>query len=171
MYCSECGVQNASGAKFCRACGEAFGQLPGRQRIVLVRGVSGRGGGERGKKRSAKSPNLADGIRNSIVGGGMLMTAFMLAISMPFPFLMAWFFLLLFVLVLPGLYLLGNGVAEIVRVKQQPRVIAPIADNSMLTPPAASARELTPHITSELVPPPSVTEEPTQRLGHKLSMN
>jgi hypothetical protein len=99
------------------------------------------------------------------------MMALMLAVSMPTPFLMAWFFLFLFVLILPGLYLLGNGVANIVRAKQQTRPAATTLDSPTSALPATSARELPPRITSELVPPPSVTEEPTQRLGQKLSLN
>jgi hypothetical protein len=102
----------------------------------------------------------------------LLTVAAMLAVFMPMPLLMAWFVLFLFVLVMPGLYLLGNGVADVIRVKQKPRPATPAALNGQTPiPPAAFVRELAPRVTSELIPPPSVTEEPTQRLEQKLSLN
>jgi hypothetical protein len=169
MFCSECGGQNVSGAKYCRACGAALGQPSEPRRVVLVRrpeGGKAQASGVRRRVRGGKRPDAADGVRDLVVGGGLLTTALVLALSLPAPALMAWFFLFLFVLVIPGLYLLGGGAARVARAwGARAQGTTPAAPSQL--PPAAGRAALGERTTAELVPPPSVTEETTARLTRK----
>ena len=171
MFCSGCGAQNVSGAKFCRACGAALAQPSERRRVIIVRRA---GGGEaetsnaHARVRGGRRGGSTGGVRNVVVGGGLLTTALVLALILPPGALMAWFFLLLFVLILPGLYMLGGGAAELLRgrrglAKGEAATAAPA--QLPQNPGRAGLRAGT---TSELVPPPSVTEGTTARLAQKL---
>jgi len=170
MFCSGCGADNVSGAKFCRACGAALAQAPERRRVVVrrtgaVEGTSSAHVRARGGKRDA----TAGGVRDVVVGGGLLTTALVLAFTLPPGALMAWFFLFIFVLILPGLYMLGGGVAELLRgrrgsVKREAATAAAAAAQLSQASGRAGLRAQT---TSELVPPPSVTEGTTTRLAQR----
>ena len=114
-----------------------------------------------------KRPDAADGIRKMVVGGGLLTTALLLGLGLPTPALMAWIFLFLFVLVIPGLYLLGGGVAGVARgMREGSRGDTPAVPAHL--PPATGRAALSQHTTSELVRPPSVTEGTTARLAQRL---
>lgn len=170
MFCSECGSQNVDGAKYCRACGVALGQTVERRRVVVVRrseGVAAEASGARRRGRRRKRPDDADGVRSIVVGGGLLATALALALILPPSALMAWLFLFLFVMVIPGLYMLGGGVARLARGRRERgRGATPSVPAHL--PPAVERAGLREHTTSELVAPPSVTEGTTARLDNKL---
>ncbi|MGH9969529.1 MAG: zinc-ribbon domain-containing protein [Pyrinomonadaceae bacterium] len=160
MFCPKCAAQNLDGASYCRVCGANVslvpqalsGQLPQASDEGLSRS-------ERRRRRRGKEVGLDSAFRNAFMGIAFLLVAIALSFSIGGGW---WFWMLI-----PAFSLMGTGVAQYIRVKEeekrsmiagqraQPSIQAPPPINTF---PARSTGEL-------LQSPPSVTEGTTRHLG------
>jgi hypothetical protein len=169
MYCPKCGAQNIEDAKFCRGCGADIGLVPQAltghlpETPAVKFDARGRAYDENGRRirRSKEAPRLDKAIGNVFTGLGFLLVA--ISVLLFFPGGRIWWFWML----LPAFGSLGGGAAEYVRFKQSKgeEIKLPGLDSSpAMPPPAARVSALPTRNTSELVPPPSVTEGTTRHL-------
>jgi hypothetical protein len=172
MYCPKCGTENIEEANFCRGCGADLapvsqalsGRVPERRSASHDLEDRSRDRHER-RNRGAKEPRIDKAITNIFTGIGFLLVAIMVYFFGPGG--KAWWWTML----IPGFTTLGGGIAEYVRYKQlkgeeqkppgtsEPRAAAAV--------PPARVSALPPRNTSEMVPPPSVTEGTTRHLNIK----
>lgn len=171
MYCPKCGAQNIEDAKFCRGCGADIALVPqaltGHLPEPRAVGYDAEGraydeSGHRIRKRK-EAPRLDKAITNVFTGVGFILVA--LCVLMFAPAGRLWWFWML----IPAFTTLGGGVAEYVRFKQSrgEEVKLPGFDSrAAMPPPPTPARvsALPTRNTSELIPPPSVTEGTTRHL-------
>jgi hypothetical protein len=172
MYCPKCGTENIEGANFCRGCGADLAPI---SQALSGRFPETRSGGhdledhshEYGRhRRERKEPRLDKAITNIFTGIGFILVAAMVYVFAPAGKIW-WFWMLI-----PAFTTLGGGIAEYVRYKQlkgeeqklpgsssEPRAAAAV--------PPARVSALPPRNTSEIVPPPSVTEGTTRHLNIK----
>lgn len=169
MFCPKCATQNLEGASFCRVCGANIklvpqalsGELtqPDETELSLC--------GKRRAKRAGKEGGLDGAFRSAFMGFGFLFVAIALSFSIG----RGWWFWML----IPAFSMMGTGVAQYIRYKEQERKAAlqPQPLQGAFQPPAA-AGSFQPRVTAftqrrntgELVaPPPSVTEGTTRHLG------
>jgi hypothetical protein len=171
MFCPKCGAQNIEDAKFCRGCGADIGlvpqamsgELPDKRAVGFD--AAGQPYDETGHRirRHKEPPRLDKAITNMFIGIAFLLVAFSVMKFAPGG-RMWWFWMLI-----PAFATLGGGVAEYVRVKQsrEEEVKLPgIRSRPAIAPQPARVSALPPRNTSELVPPPSVTEGTTRHLDH-----
>jgi zinc-ribbon domain len=161
MFCPKCAAQNVEGASFCRVCGANIslvpqalsGQLPRESDEGLSRAE------QRHRRRHGKEGGLDQAFRNAFMGLGFLFVAIALSFSIG----RGWWFWML----IPAFSMMGTGVAQYIRVKDQQKKSFP------QTAPFQPAIQPPPRVTAfprrntgELVaPPPSVTEGTTRHLG------
>lgn len=171
MYCPRCGAPNIEDAKFCRGCGADIGLVPQAmtghlpEKRAVGDDAEGQRYDERGrrirKRRETPPPKLDKAIANVFTGIGFLLVA--LSVLFFFPGGRIWWFWLL----LPAFGSLGGGAAEYVRFKhsqsEEPKLPG-VDSRPSLQPPPARVSALPTRNTSELVPPPSVTEGTTRHL-------
>jgi hypothetical protein len=111
----------------------------------------------RHRRSEAGDPiSLAEGITKVFMGAGFITAALMLLI-----FTRQWWGVFMLI---PGFFLFGRGVAEIVASKQMPE--ARHDDRRPLASPPASTDEIYSPNTAKIIPPPSVTETTTRHLDH-----
>lgn len=168
MFCPRCGVQNIEDGKFCRGCGADIGLVPQAMtgELPAKRAVgydaAGQPYDETGHRirKKKEPPRLDKAITNIFMGVGFLLVAF--SIMKFFPGGRMWWFWLL----LPAFSMLGGGVAEYVRLKQSKgeEIKLPGLESKPVMPSPARVSAIPPRNTSELVPPPSVTEGTTRHL-------
>jgi zinc ribbon protein len=164
MFCPKCAAQNLDGASYCRVCGANIslvpqaltGQLPPADEEGLSRHD------KRALKRHAKYASLDNAFRNAFMGIAFLLVSMALAFS---PMGRGWWFWML----LPAFSLMGTGVAQYIRLKEeQKRAMiggAPVQPFQAAMQPAPRVNSFPRSNTGELVPPPSVTEGTTRHLG------
>ncbi len=167
MYCPKCGTENIEEARFCRGCGVDIGMVsqalngqlpekrsPGHDLEEPSHGHSGR------HKRREKEPRIDKAITNIFTGIGFILVAAMVFVFAPAGKIW-WFWMLI-----PAFTMLGGGVAEYVRYRHSKgeELKAPGGEARAAVPPARVSA-LPPRNTSEMVPPPSVTEGTTRHLG------
>ncbi|HJZ69170.1 MAG TPA: hypothetical protein VKF81_13680 [Blastocatellia bacterium] len=150
MYCPNCATP-VDGVKFCRVCGTNVSLV-----TEAISGPSPEKAPDSDKNDQAlKLARLDKGIQKVSEGVGMLVLA-LLAIY----FLPGWGIWLVWWLIPSAFYLLGPGIAEIVRAKRRSQ--APLNEQGLAMPPSTPPRELpTP---SNPAPPASVTEVTTRLL-------
>ena len=162
MFCPKCATQNIDGASFCRVCGANIslvpqaltGQLPPARADELDRDSRW----SRRRRRHGK-PTVEDGIRQMMTGLGFLAVAVSIAVFAPAGHLW-WFWLLI-----PAFTLLGNGISQLMRARNNPG-LDPTAEPPLGIPNADPLQKLPARNTAELMPPvPSVTEGTTRHLG------
>lgn len=173
MFCPKCGAQNIEDAKFCRGCGADIalvaqamtGSLPEKRAVGYD--AEGQPYDETGRRirKHKEPPKLEKAITNIFMGIGFLLVAF--SVMKFAPGGRTWWYWML----IPAFTMLGGGVAEYMRVKQirGEEIKLPGLDSrpAMPPPPPHLARVSalqSPRNTSELVPPPSVTEGTTRHL-------
>jgi zinc ribbon protein len=162
MFCPKCAAQNLEGASFCRVCGANIslvsqalsGQLPQAQPDESLE--TGRR-----RRRRGREPSIDHAVKNAFMGIAFLAVAMALAFSR---FGTGWWFWML----IPAFSMLGTGVAQYIRLKEQEKRALP--QNTFQQPAFQDQRRpvetLPSHQTGELVPPPpSVTEGTTRHLG------
>ena len=165
MYCPNCGTQNIEDAKFCRGCGADIalvpqamaGSLPDKTHGVV--GVVIDPAGRRHRRRDS-TPRVDSAIKTGFMGLAFLIIAFILGFATDRRH--DWWYWLL----IPAFAMIGGGIAEYVRYKQSrgEQARLPGAEAKTAVPPPARVSALPPRDTSELVPPPSVTEGTTRHL-------
>jgi hypothetical protein len=175
MYCPKCGNENIEDANFCRGCGADLAPisqaLSGRvpEKRSAGQDLEGHSHDQyRRPKRAMKEPRLDKAITNIFTGIGFILVAAMCYVFAPAGKIW-WFWLLI-----PAFTTLGGGVAEYVRYKQWKGEELKLPGSSSGEPRAAAAAvpparvsALPPRNTSEMVPPPSVTEGTTRHLNIK----
>jgi hypothetical protein len=169
MYCPKCGNENIENANFCRGCGSDLAPISQALSGHVPEKPPAAQGGEahsyedyKQHKHGGKEPRLDKAITNIFTGVGFILVA-----AMVFRFAPAgriwWFWMLI-----PAFTMLGGGVAEYVRFKhykgEEPEL--PVSKARAAVPPARVSA-LPPRNTSEIVPPPSVTEGTTRHLNIK----
>jgi hypothetical protein len=171
MFCPKCATQNIEGASFCRSCGANISLIPhalnGQLPTAQADDAYNRGGpcppsmGDmmRSRKgRRKRAPTIDEGIRHLIMGIAFVVVSILVGRYSPGGW--TWWYWLL----IPASTLIGRGISELIRAKQDgtlgaaqqsPQLQAP---NPMQIPSSRS--------TNELMPPvPSVTEGTTRHLG------
>lgn len=153
MFCPNCAAP-IEGTKFCRSCGANVSLVP--------QALSGNLPQERaGNDETNHPPSLASGIQKTFMGVGFIFVAFGAFLFAPAGRLW-WFWLLI-----PAFAMLGGGVAEIVRAKQEAaRLAAPPAQQLSSVPPYQPLQAAPG--TNELPPrqdlPGSIVENTTRHL-------
>ncbi|HVF28688.1 MAG TPA: zinc ribbon domain-containing protein [Pyrinomonadaceae bacterium] len=169
MYCPNCAAHNVDGASFCRACGANISLVPQALtgRMPETRDTQGalesieRGG--RRSRRKDEEVRPEKGVENLFIGAAFLLVTILGALFFRGGFMIwIWF-------IIPGLSLVGGGVATLMRAKrkaQQEALYNP-ASAFPTMPPPPRFDELPAPGTSEIVPPASVTESTTRHLNRK----
>jgi hypothetical protein len=161
MFCPKCATQNLDGASFCRSCGANISLVPQALtgRIPEAAATDSRTG-KRGRRRG-RELSLDHSFKNIFMGIGFLIVAIALSRSIGAGW---WFWLLL-----PAFSMMGTGIAQYIRLKEQEKknvmVSAPFTQ-SLPDQRSYPPHNLPPQHTGELMPPvPSVTEGTTRHLG------
>lgn len=160
MFCPKCATQNLEGASFCRVCGANISLVPQALSGQLPRPVEDDCSftGMRRRKRG-KEGGLDSAFRSAFMGLGFVFVALALSIS---AMGRGWWFWLL----IPAFSMMGTGIAQFIRVREQQKKALPLNNQFQpaLQSPAVTAFPR--RNTGELVPPPpSVTEGTTRHLG------
>lgn len=165
MFCPKCAAQNLEGASYCRVCGANISLVPqaltGELPLAAVEGVSR--SDKRALKRRDKEASLGNAFRNAFMGIAFLLVSMALAFS---AMGRGWWFWML----IPAFSLMGTGVAQYIKVKEEEKRAmigrVPAQHFQPAIQPAARVNSLPRRNTGELVaPPPSVTEGTTRHLG------
>jgi hypothetical protein len=177
MFCPKCGAENAEAASFCRGCGSNISLVPQALTGVLE---DPRATGdaklsrderrelkrERKRSREGKKPASIEGAVVPFFGGvGFIVVALAIMLLMPGGHMWGfWMFI-------PAFFMIGAGVSEYLRLKEQQKaaqlpgyappltIPAPPRQPATLTPPASRD-------TAEFYPHGSVTEGTTKLLDH-----
>jgi zinc-ribbon domain len=165
MFCPQCAAQNLDGAKYCRVCGANISLVPQALTGQLPAG-DGEGlscSDKRALKRRDKEASLSNAFRNAFMGIAFLLVSMALAFS---AMGRGWWFWML----IPAFSLMGTGVAQYIRVREEEKraMIGRVPAQYFQPAMQAPAREISlpRRDTGELVPPPpSVTEGTTRHLG------
>lgn len=164
MFCPKCAAQNLDGASYCRVCGVNISLVPqaltGQLSQADAEGLSL--SDKRALRRDSKHASLDIAFRNAFMGVAFLIVSIALAFS---PIGRAWWFWML----LPAFSLMGTGVAQYIRLKEeQKRAMTgsvPVQSFQPAMQPALRANSFPRSNTGELRPPASVTEGTTRHLG------
>jgi len=170
MYCPKCGTQNAEDASFCRGCGANVSLVPQALTGHPPAPVAGSQDASPRKHRRDRDkrddpPNLTYAIVKTFVGIAFVLVALSVKNVYQIAGHIWWFWMLL-----PAAGSLGSGVAEFIRLYQQPQQQQPTlpAGNAYVPPafsPSTRATELPPQrANADFYPPPTVTENTTKLL-------
>ena len=159
MFCPKCASQNIDGASFCRVCGANISLVPQALTGQLPVAVDDSRTARRSRRRDSREPNLSHAMKNAFMGIAFLCVS--IALGFSFEGRGWWYWMLI-----PAFSLLGSGVAEYIRLKEERKKTLPFAAPTQASIPAPRISALPPRNTGELVPPPpSVTEGTTRHLG------
>jgi hypothetical protein len=152
MYCPKCAAP-IDGLKFCRACGTNVSLV---SQAITDRSPKQIASDE--DDQSRKPASLDKGIKKVSEGVGMLVVAALLLYSFP-----GWGVWMLFWMIPSAFLLLGPGIGEIVRAKQERRLTT---SPNPVTPmePTSDPNKLPESNSVQAIPPSSVTEDATRRL-------
>ncbi len=159
MFCPKCATQNLDGASYCRSCGANIslvsnalsGQLPQAQSEEFDFGRRGR--------RRGREATMDHAFRSAFMGIAFLLVSIALSFS---PMGRGWWFWML----IPAFSMMGSGVAQYIRAKEQQRKLGGASFNQPTVSASAPAEIFHARSTGELMaPPPSVTEGTTRHLG------
>lgn len=163
MFCPKCATQNLEGASFCRSCGANISLVPqaltGQLPEAVHADLDESSREARRRRRDSGPATMDDGIRQVVMGIGFLLVAIAIGV-----FGRGWWWVFMMI---PGFAMLGRGIAQITRVKEERKSFTPAsATFSPAIPSQHPVSALPPRNTSQLVPtPPSVTEGTTRHLG------
>ena len=162
MFCPKCATQNLEGASFCRTCGANISLIPqALEGQLLAPQIDDTRMGRRGRRRG-RELSLDHSFKNIFMGIAFLIVAIALSRSIGAGW---WFWMLL-----PAFSMMGTGVAQFIRLKEQEKKntlvggpgVQAFPDRGNYVPP----RSLSNAEPNELRPPaPSVTEGTTRHLG------
>jgi hypothetical protein len=155
MFCPKCATQNPDGGSFCRSCGANISLVPqalngNLPAVASDEACNGLGKGKKGPL------SLDHAFRNIFMGIGFLIVSIALSRSIGAGW---WFWLLL-----PAFSMMGTGVAQFIRLKEQEK------KNRMISvgqgpPQYAAPAKLHSSMGNELrAPVSSVTENTTRHL-------
>ncbi|MFN2455571.1 MAG: zinc-ribbon domain-containing protein [Pyrinomonadaceae bacterium] len=175
MYCPKCAAQNIDDAQFCRTCGANIGlvpqaltgKLPAAKNSFLpmpplapLAQMQDFGLNSRRKKDDV--PRADQGVKHIFMGIGFILVALSIALFGHDVSGKVWWYWML----IPAFSLLGGGVAELMRAKQQKQLAPPPQQPAAPLASDTRAKEFAPRNTTGFAaPPPSVTEGTTRHLG------
>jgi hypothetical protein len=160
MFCPKCATQNLEGASYCRVCGANISLVPQALsgQLVQAREENAVETGRRGRRRKRGELSLDHAFKNIFMGIAFLLIAIALSFSMG----RGWWFWML----IPAFSLMGTGVAQYIRLREEKRALGPSGPMQPSIPPTPRVNSFPTRHTGELVPPPpSVTESTTRHLG------
>jgi hypothetical protein len=170
MFCQKCGTQNPDNGKFCRNCGIDLGNISEPQGINLK--PSEFYIDRKGRRRSNNPDDLwGSGIKNTIMGVGFLIIAFVL-LTTNVAGGHAWWWAMLF----PAFSLLAGGIGSIAKSKRlekknlqtrtQPTLYAQPPIGASLPPSQTDyiKPQNSVYDTGEFAVPPSIVEGTTRHL-------
>jgi hypothetical protein len=161
MFCPRCGAQNVDDAKFCRACGTDISLVPQAVTGQLAERLAdqdSRAG--RRRHRRGREPTIERAVKNFVMGLAFVFIAFAVMTWAPAGRLW-WFWMLI-----PAAANLAAGISTYIRLAEEKKKLAPpYAPAPPAVPPPPRASALPPRDTSEIVPPPSITEGTTRHLN------
>ncbi|HEV8427673.1 MAG TPA: zinc ribbon domain-containing protein [Pyrinomonadaceae bacterium] len=155
MFCPKCATNNVDGASFCRGCGANISLVPqaltGQMMQPPVEEIEG-GGRRHRRRRERGNPTLDQAFKNVFLGIAFLVIAVVLSRTIGYGW---WFWMLL-----PAFSLMGTGIAQYIRLREQERrqLLAAPPVNTAFQPQARTPEELR-------APVASVTEGTTRHLG------
>lgn len=162
MFCPKCATQNLEGASFCRTCGANISLIPqALEGQPLVPQFDDSRLGRRARRRG-KELSLDHAFKNIFMGIAFLIVAIALSRSIGAGW---WFWMLL-----PAFSMMGTGVAQFIRLKEQDKKSSLLGgpgnqsfpDRDNYAPP----RSISNSGSQAMRPPvPSVTEGTTRHLG------
>jgi hypothetical protein len=171
MFCPKCGTDNMSGSKFCRACGmdiNTVQMLMSGQVAVNVESRNEEVETSRRSRRRKKKKELtyADAFEDAFVGLAFLIIfAVGLLFFAKFVWVWIWF-------IIPALACMGSGIGQLFQLQQQqaknPSQLDWTEKPAFFSSQPARVNELPPRQTSEMIAPPSVTENTTRHLGGEM---
>jgi zinc-ribbon domain len=164
MFCPNCAAQNLDGASYCRVCGANISLVPqalsGQLTSADVEGLSRSDKGA--LKRQSREVSLGNAFRNAFMGVAFLLVSMALAFS---AMGRGWWFWML----IPAFSMMGTGVSQYIRVKEEEKRAmlrgGPAQQFQPAMQPPPRVNSFPRSNTGELVPPPSVTEGTTRHLG------
>jgi hypothetical protein len=152
MFCPKCATQNLDGASFCRSCGANISLVPQALTGQLARPTEEKSLTDDsacampGSRRRGRELTLDVAFKNIFIGIAFLLISIALSRSIGAGW---WFWMLI-----PAFGLMGSGVAQFIRLREQQSRPRPT-----LPPPPVRPTE---HLMS---PPASVTEGTTRHLS------
>jgi hypothetical protein len=159
MFCPKCATQNLEGASYCRSCGANISLIPHALSGQLPQAQSDEFDfGRRGRKRRREG-TMDSAFRNAFMGLAFLLVAIALSFS---PMGRGWWFWMM----IPAFSMMGSGVAQYIRVREQGKRAVGGGNFSQPAMPPSRVEVFPTRSTGELMaPPPSVTEGTTRHLG------
>lgn len=161
MFCPKCAGQNLDGASYCRVCGANISLVPQALTGQLPQASEEDPScwDKRDRKKHRKG-SLESAFRSAFMGLGFLFVALALSFSRMGQ---GWWFWMM----IPAFSMMGTGVAQYIRIKEQEKRAVRAGGFNMPSIPAASPVESLPSRNAGAVPapPPSVTEGTTRHLG------
>ena len=160
MFCPKCATQNLDGASFCRSCGANISLVPQALAGLPPQPEYNDGPMGRRARRRGRELSLDHSFKNIFMGIAFLIVAIALSRTIGAGW---WFWLLL-----PAFSMMGTGIAQYIRIKEQEKRSLLVNPTSMPSFPDryVAPKNLSAPSTGEMRPPvPSVTEGTTRHLG------
>ena len=160
MFCPKCATQNLDGASYCRSCGANISLVPNALSGQLPLAHSEDHDFGRRGRRKGKEATMDHAFRSAFMGIAFLLVSIALSFS---PMGRGWWFWML----IPAFSMMGSGVAQFIRAKeQQRRTLSGASFNQPAMSVSPPAERFAARNTGELMAsPPSVTEGTTRHLG------
>ena len=169
MYCPNCAAQIEETQKYCRSCGTDVslvsqalkGQLPSKGDVGIHRGPSGRLRAMR--REDKKNPSIEGAVGSFFTGLGFVFVSFAALIFAPAGEIW-WFWLFI-----PAFALMGTGIGQFLKLREQRRQQQGAQFDSMpsqptFTSPTTHMPEISAPATSDSPSPSSITEHTTKHL-------
>jgi len=161
MFCPKCATQNLDGASFCRSCGANISLIPQALAGQPLQPDYDNSRAGRRMRRRGRELSLDHAFKNIFMGIAFLIVAIALSRSIGEGW---WFWLLL-----PAFSMMGTGVAQYIRLKEQEKknlLVNPPGNQTFPDRYAPPPRNLSAPQTGEMRSPvSSVTEGTTRHLG------
>ena len=161
MFCPKCATQNLEGASYCRSCGANVSLVPQALSGQLPQAQSPEYDlGSRIRRKYGREMTLDRAFKSAFMGLAFLLISIALSFS---PMGRGWWFWMM----IPAFSMMGSGIAQYIRVKEQERrALRGTNFNQPAMPVNQRVENFPARNTGELVaPPPSVTEGTTRHLG------
>lgn len=161
MFCPKCATQNLDGASYCRSCGANVSLIPQALSGQLPQAPGDEFDlGRRIRKRYSREVTLDRAFKSAFMGVAFLLVSIALSFS---PMGRGWWFWMM----IPAFSMMGSGIAQYIRVREQERRALRGTNFSQPAMPVTQRVENFPvRSTGELMAtPPSVTEGTTRHLG------